>query len=153
MKIVKINKTGIDFIKSFEGLRLNPYLCSAGVPTIGYGSTSYENGVRVTLGDPDITQERAENLLMNTLSTYEKGVDDYTTDSINQQQFNALVSFAYNLGVKALKSSTLLKLVNLNPNNPLIVDEFNKWVNANGRKISGLVKRRSAESKLYFSKA
>jgi lysozyme len=73
-------------------------------------------------------------------------------DTITQNQFNALVSFAYNLGAQSLKGSTLLKKVNANPNDPTIAVEFLKWVNAGGRKVAGLVRRREAEANLYFTK-
>ena len=151
MHITTISKRGIDLIKSFEGFYAKPYLCPAGVPTIGWGSTRYENGVRVKMSDPAINQARAESLLRATLSAYESGVDSYTRDDVNQNQFDALVSFAYNLGVNALRDSTLIKKVNARPSDPAIRAEFMKWVNAGGKKLAGLVKRRAAEADLYFS--
>lgn len=151
-KITKIDKVGIDLITKFEGLKLKPYLCSAKVPTIGFGSTRYENGVKVKLSDPEITKERAIQLFANTLTQYEEAVDDYTTDKVNQNQFNALVSFCYNVGANALKNSTLLKIVNTNVNSEKIKEQFLKWVKANGKTIQGLVNRRNAESELYYKK-
>jgi len=151
MKITKIDKAGMDLITKWEGLKLSPYLCSAKVPTIGYGSTRYENGQKVTLNDKPITKERAIELFKNTLIQFERDVDAFATDRINQNQFNALVSFAYNLGSTALKNSTLLKKVNANPNDKSIALEFNKWVNAGGRRLQGLVNRRADEVKMYFS--
>ena len=151
-KIIKIDKVGIDLITKFEGLKLKPYLCSAKVPTIGFGSTRYENGVKVKLSDPEITKERAIQLFANTLTQYEEAVDDYTTDKVNQNQFNALVSFCYNVGANALKNSTLLKIVNTNINSEQIKEQFLKWVKANGKTIQGLVNRRNAESELYYKK-
>ena len=151
-KITKIDKVGIDLITKFEGLKLKPYLCSAKVPTIGFGSTRYENGVKVKLSDPEITKERAIQLFANTLTQYEEAVDDYTTDKVNQNQFNALVSFCYNVGANALKNSTLLKIVNTNVNSEQIKEQFLKWVKANGKTIQGLVNRRNAESELYYKK-
>ena len=115
-KITKIGQKGLDLIKSFEGLYLKPYLCPANVPTIGYGNTFYENGNKVTLKDPIITEARAIELLMSELGMYEQKVDSYCIDTINQNQFDALVDFAYNCGNGNLKSSTLLKKVNANPN-------------------------------------
>jgi lysozyme len=150
--ITKIDSKGIDLITKFEGLKLKPYLCSAGVPTIGYGTTYYENGVRVKLSDPQITKERALELFLNNLKKYEIDVNAMTRDDITQNQFNSLVSFAYNLGSQALKNSTLLKKININPNDSSIIIEFNKWVNAGGKKLNGLVIRRSAEASLYFLK-
>lgn len=83
--------------------------------------------------------------------SYEKAVDSYCRDDISQHQFDALVSFAYNCGTTALKNSTLLRLVNGNPFNPKITDEFKKWNRGGGRVIPGLSKRREEEAKLYFS--
>ena len=171
MKITKTGKRGLELIKSFEGLYLKPYLCPAGVPTIGYGSTFYENGTKVTLKDKPITEARAVELLQFELTMSEKYVDAYCQDSINQNQFDALVSFVYNAGPVALKSSNLLLKVNKNPNDPTIREEFMKWVKADGthngidddgdgqideagekQTLKGLVKRRATEADLYFSK-
>jgi len=151
MKITKIASKGLELIKSFEGLRLKPYLCSAGVPTIGYGNTFYENKAKVTLKDSAITEQRAVELLAWSLSGFEQYVDSYCVDTITQNQFDALVSFCYNLGPANLKSSTLLKKVNANPNDPTIRAEFLKWNKAGGRALAGLTRRRTAEADLYFS--
>ena len=151
MKVTKISKQGIELIKKFEGLKLKPYLCSAGVPTIGYGNTFYENGVKVKLSDPEISQERADQLLAFTLTSFEKYVDSFCRDDISQQQFDALVSFCFNLGPNNLKASTLLKKVNANPIDESIRLEFGKWTKAGGKVLKGLVTRRNAEADLYFS--
>ena len=150
MKITKTSKNGIALIKKYEGFKSKPYLCPANVPTIGYGATYYPNGQKVKLTDPAIDEKHASLLLEAMLNPYEKAVDSYCRDDINQNQFDALVSFAYNLGNSALKSSTLLKKVNANPNDKTIRNEFLKWVNADGIKLNGLVKRRIEESNLYF---
>ena len=152
MKITKTGKAGIEMIKTFEGFRSAPYKCSAGVPTIGYGATFYPGGKKVTMTDPSITEEKAVELLANMLVSFEKYVDSYCRDDINQNQFDALVSFAYNLGPANLKSSTLLKKVNANPEDETIAAEFIKWVKAGGKTLKGLVRRREAESQLYFKK-
>lgn len=152
MKITKISSEGINLIKRFEGLRLKPYRCSAGVPTIGYGNTFYEDGTKVKMTDPEISEERATQLLKNSLSSFERYVDSYCIDTITQNQFDALVSFCYNLGPANLKSSTLLKKVNINPNDETIRTEFLKWVKAGGKTLKGLVTRRTAEADLYFKK-
>lgn len=149
-KITKIGQKGLQLIKRFEGFQSKPYLCPAGVPTIGYGNTFYPDGRKVTLNDQPVTEAEAEILLLDTLKIYEKCVDSYCTDDINQNQFDALVSFAYNVGCMNLKSSTLLKKVNLKVNNPLIMKEFLKWKKANGRVLYGLLVRRQAEASLYF---
>ena len=150
-KITKLGQKGLDLIKSFEGLYLKPYLCPANVPTIGYGNTFYENGNKVTLKDPIITEARAIELLMFELGMYEQKVDSYCIDAINQNQFDALVSFCYNVGPGNLKSSTLLKKVNANPNDPTIRTEFLKWNKGGGKVLAGLTRRRTAEANLYFS--
>lgn len=151
MKITKIGTKGLEIIKSCEGLELEPYLCPAKVPTIGYGSTFYENGKKVKITDPSITEQRATELLQHSLKSFEQYVDSYCRDDINQNQFDALVSFCYNLGPANLKSSTLLKKANANPNDLTIAQEFLKWNKAGGRALKGLTKRRQAEADLYFS--
>ena len=151
MKITKTSDEGIDLIKSFEGFSSKPYLCPAKIPTIVYGNTFYEDGKKVTMKDPEITEQRATELLQDSLKGFEKYVDSYCRDDISQNQFDALVSFCYNLGPANLKSSTLLKKANVNPNDPTIAQEFLKWNKAGGRALKGLTKRRQAESDLYFS--
>jgi lysozyme len=152
MKITKTSEKGISLIKTFEGLSLKPYLCPAKIPTIGYGNTFYENGKKVSLKDSIITESRATDLLRFTMSKFEQYVDSYCVDTITQNQFDALVSFCFNLGPANLKSSTLLKKVNKDPNDPTIRKEFMKWTKAGGRTLKGLVRRREAEADLYFSK-
>jgi len=152
MKVTKIGKLGTDLIKKFEGLRLKPYKCPAGIPTIGYGNTFYENGSKVKMTDPEITEERATELLLHSLEKFEQYVDSYCIDTITQNQFDALTSFCYNLGPANLKASTLLKKVNKNPNDETIRAEFMKWTKAGGKTLQGLVKRRTAEADLYFTK-
>jgi len=150
MKIEKISEKALEFIAEHEGLRLKAYLCPANVPTIGYGTTRYPNGSKVKIGD-EITKDDAFKLLKFDVGKFELAVDAMTTDKVNQNQFDALVSFAYNLGSDALKKSTLLKVVNANPNDPRIKKEFQKWVYADGKKLGGLIKRRQDEANLYFS--
>ena len=150
MKITKTSPKGVELIKKFEGFRSKPYNCEAGVATIGYGATYYPNGQKVKLTDPAIDEKHASILLEAMLNPYEKAVDSYCRDDINQNQFDALVSFAYNLGNSALKSSTLLKKVNVNPNDKTIRNEFLKWRFAGGKSLPGLVNRRTEESNLYF---
>ena len=142
---------GIDKIKEFEGFRAKPYLCSAGKPTIGYGSTYYANGEKVKLGDSPITQADALGLLKNTLRIYEDAVNNYVTRPLTQQQFDALVSFTYNFGPEKFRGSTLLKKVNNNPDDPAIHAEFMKWKYSRGKVEPGLISRRKAESQIYFN--
>ena len=149
---MKIDKKGLDLIKEFEGLKLSPYLCSAKVPTIGYGNTFYENGTKVKMTDPPITRQRADALLILIADRFADQVEDLIKKPITQNQFNALVSFAFNIGVAGLGRSTLLKLVNNNPNDGNIAKEFLKWNKAGGRVVAGLTNRRIKESALYFTK-
>lgn len=150
-KITKTGSKGIALIESFEGFRSKPYKCPAGIPTIGYGNTFYPGGKKVSMGDTPINESQATDLLKDTLITFEKYVDSFTRDDINQNQFDALVSFAFNLGPANLKSSTLLKKVNANPNDSTIRNEFMKWTKAGGRTLAGLVRRRKSEADLYFA--
>jgi lysozyme len=142
-----INKQTIELIKQFEGCKLTAYLCPANIPTIGYGHTH-----DVKLGDR-ITLEESERLLINDLMQFETQVKKLVTVPITNNQLGALVSFAYNVGVGNLKSSTLLKKVN--SKDRLAADEFLKWdkSTANGKKVAlaGLTKRRKAERELYLS--
>lgn len=151
MKVNAIGAKGLNLIKQFEGFMAKPYICSGGAKTIGYGATYYPNGLKVTMNDKPITEAQASTMLMNMLKTYEKAVDSFCRDDINQNQFDALCSFAYNVGINALKNSTLLKKVNKNPDDPTIRAEFLKWNKANGRALKGLTNRRTAEADLYES--
>lgn len=140
---MKISARGLNLIKEHEGLRLTAYQCSADVWTIGYGHTQ-----GVSMGDT-CTQEQAEQWLMEDIAKAEKAVNRQGL-AINQNQFDALVSFVFNLGETAFKSSTLLKKIKANPNDPTIADEFAKWKYAGGNVVAGLVTRRNNESNLYF---
>lgn len=146
MEIKSMNENGINFLIQEEGIVLKPYLDSVGIPTIGIGCTYYENGTRVKMTDPPITRARAIQLFKNVLKTYETAVWSVTRDDINQNQFNALVSICYNIGVVGFKGSTLLKRVNNNPKDASITEAFKMW-----RKPAVLLNRRIREAKLYFS--
>ena len=143
---MEISRKGIDLIKKFEGCRLKAYRCSAGVSTIGYGNTYYEDGTKVKLGDR-ITQERAEKLLTELVKKYY-----HQHTNITQNQFNAITSFCYNVGNGNYNKSTLKKKLLVNPNDPTIRVEFMKWNKAAGKELLGLTRRRQAEADLYFSK-
>lgn len=151
MKITRVDQKGIDLITSFEGFRGRSYLCPANVPTVGFGTTRYPNGSKVSLSDREITKEEAISFLQYDVKNFELAVDAMAVDTLTQNQFNALVSFAYNLGSNALKGSTLLRKVNLNIWDSSIRNEFMKWTHAGGEVLEGLVKRRKAESELYFT--
>lgn len=148
---MKLDLAGQKFIQGEEGCELHPYLDSAGIATIGFGNTYYENGCHVSLSDTPITQERAIELWLNMIASFEIGVTGLCTHLLNQNQFNALVSFAENEGLGHLKSSTLLQKVNANPTDPTIKDEFLKWIYSGDVKVIGLINRREAEANLYFS--
>lgn len=152
-KITKIGSEGLKLIMESEGWSSKPYPdpATGGIPyTIGYGNTFYEDGKKVKLTDIPITKERGLELLKMTLMTFEKYVDSFTRDDLTQNQFDALCSFVYNLGPTNFKSSTLLKKVNINPNDPTIADEFKKWNRGNGKIMKGLTLRREKEAILYF---
>ena len=138
------SKNGIEFIKRHEGLRLKAYQDAAGVWTIGYGSTG---GVRP--GDV-INEAQAEALLREDIRTAEREVNRHKLN-INQNQFDALVSFTFNVGSGNFRSSTLLKRIKENPNHPDIKKQFGRWIYAGGKRLPGLVKRRAEEAKLYFN--
>lgn len=145
---MKLSKVGIDLIKSFEGCYLKAYKCPAGVWTIGWGTTEPIDGVKPHEGMV-ITQQQADELLIKNLKGYENAVNKYVTYSINQNQFDALVSFAYNCGNGALKTSTLLKKLNAGDVQGA-ANEFPRWNKANGKVLNGLTRRREAERKLFL---
>lgn len=146
-----LDNKGYLLITKFEGLRLKPYLCSAKIPTIGHGNTYYPDGKRVTLLDKDITKQEAFDMFKEVANRFAKRVNTLVTSNINQNQFNALVSFAYNVGTGNFSSSTLLKKVNKNPDDLTIKAEFLRWNKAGGKVINGLTNRRNEEADLYFS--
>ena len=145
---MKTSDRGITMIKSFEGLSLEAYRCAAGIWTIGYGHTK---GVRTW---QRVTQEEAEALLRDDICDAEGAVSQ--CGILNQNQFDALVSFVFNVGLGAFGTSTLKKMVAANPNDTLIKNEMMKWKYAtvNGRKVvlPSLQSRRVKEAELYFTK-
>ena len=148
---MKLDESGYKLIQEFEGLSLVPYLCSAKVATIGYGNTFYPSGKKVTMQDAPISLATAKWMLKETADKFAADVDKLIKSKLRQNQFNAIVSFAFNLGVTSLGKSTLLKKVNINPNDPTIAAEFAKWNKAGGKVLNGLTKRRAKEAKLYFA--
>lgn len=140
----KISENGIDLIKSFEGLRLSAYKCSAGVLTIGYGHTSNVKPFDV------VTEKQAEDILKNDLIKFEKVINDSVSAELNQNQFDALVSFVFNVGTNAFKKSTMLKFLNAN-HFPLAAGQFDRWVKVKGEISKGLVNRRKKEKELFLS--
>ena len=143
---MKTSQRGLDLIKKWEGLRLEAYLCPAGVWTIGYG---HIKGVKK--GDK-ISQAQANTLLADDVANVaESAVNAYVNVPLNQEQFDALASFTFNLGGGNLKSSTLLK--KLNDGDYLgAANEFKRWVKAGGKTLNGLVDRREAEAQMFVGK-
>lgn len=154
----KLDHVGTLFLQNREGFSAKPYLCSGGKPTIGFGNTYYPDGKKVTMKDKPITRAYATDIFKIVVSQFEKDVNFLVKSNITQNQFNALVSFAYNVGSdidvddipEGLGDSTLLKKVNKNPNDKTIEKEFAKWNKANGRVNNGLISRRQLEAELYF---
>lgn len=141
---MKTSPKGIALLKEFEGLRLKAYQCPGGVWTIGYGHTA---GVKPGML---ITKAQAEEYLKADLIAFERYLNGLGL-ALNQNQFDALVSFIYNVGTGNFSSSTLLRKVRANPQDNSIMDEFLRWVYSKGRVLPGLQHRRLAEMKLYFS--
>lgn len=134
--------------RRFEGCYLRPYLCPAGVPTIGYGATYYEDGSRVTLLDPQITRERAEELLLWMVRTkYLPAVIRLCPGIDDPLRLAAIIDFTFNLGAGNLQASTLRKRISAGRWED-VPDELRKWVKGGGRVLAGLVKRRAAEAVL-----
>jgi lysozyme len=148
---MKLNSEGYRLITKFEGFSAKPYLCSAKVPTIGYGNTYYTNGKKVTLLDKQITETEAFEMFKTIADKFADKVSKLVTYPINQNQFNSLVSLSYNIGIAAFQLSTLLKMVNENANNPKIKDQFLRWNKAGGKVVRGLTLRRNEEAFIYFS--
>lgn len=147
---MKASQKCVELIKQFEGYKDKAYLCPAGIPTIGYGSTMWNDGRRVQMGDK-ITKEGAELLLHWELNN--KAIALYGLN-VNQNQADAILSFVFNLGIGAFQKSTLIKKIRLNPNDPTIRDEFMKWnksrVGGKLIELKGLTRRRTAEANLYY---
>lgn len=140
------SEKGVELIKHFEGLRLQAYQCAAHVWTLGYGHTA---GVQP--GDT-VTAEQADALLQQDIARSERYVDQYVDVLLTQSQFDALVSFTFNLGPVALQGSTLLKKLNAGDYSGAAA-EFLLWVNAGGEKLPGLVRRRQSEKALFDTPA
>lgn len=146
---MNISKNGIELIKRFEGLELKAYQDSVGVWTIGYGWTQTVDGKKIAPG-MRIDQATADRLLKCGIVQYEQGVNQLVKVRITQGQFDALVSFAYNLGLRSLSTSTLLRKLN-DGDKQGAAEEFGRWVNAGGKRLDGLVARRAAERRMFLS--
>ena len=142
---MKLDSKGYKALHDREGLRLRPYLDTKGVPTIAMGNTFYENGKKVTMLDKAITKIEAEKLGKVIADRFASDVNSLIKSNVNQNQFNALVSIAYNIGVNGFKTSSFLKLVNKNPNDPKIKESIMLWT-----KNKELIGRRKSEVSQYF---
>ena len=144
-------KPALELIKKYEGFSAKPYLCPAGVWTIGYGNTKYLNGVRVQKQDKPITAEEAERLLENTVikEFLPKALELSPVLKLHPNKLAAVLSFCYNLGAGAYANSTLRKKIN-NQDYEAASKEFGKWVMASGKKLNGLIKRRAEEAELFM---
>ena len=144
-----VSPSGVDLICNFEGLRLKAYDDGVGVWTIGFGTTKYPNGIRVKKGDT-CTLDQAKAYMQNDLKSFEQTVNNTVKVPLNQDQFDALVSLAYNIGTNAFSKSTLVKKLNANDIRGA-ADQFDVWVNAGGKRMQGLVNRRAKEKALFLS--
>jgi lysozyme len=139
---MKTGTKGIELIKYFEGCELEAYKCAAGVWTIGYGH------IKGVTPESVITQEQAEQMLVEELNEYEGYINDMVTTPLSQNQFDALVSWVYNLGGGNLKASTLLKVLNSGDFNG-VPAQLMRWNKAGGKVLEGLTRRRQAEADLF----
>ena len=144
---MNISKAGLDLLRHFEGCRLEAYKCSAGVWTIGVGHTGPDvfEGLR-------ISEAKAEDLLRSDLKIFEIAVAEHVKVPLNNNQFDALVCFVFNIGRTAFSNSTLLKLLNDNADKKIVAAEFQRWNKVDGKPIEGLTRRRRAESELFLAK-
>ena len=142
---MKISQEGLALIKKFEGCELKAYHCAAGVPTIGYGST---HGVTM---DMEITQEEADELLMDDVHKFEEAVTRAVKVPLEQHQYDALVSWTFNLGPSNLSSSTMLRVLN-EGNYDEVPAQIKRWNKAGGKVLQGLIRRREAEALLFEGK-
>ncbi len=148
-RVISVN--GYEIIKASEGFQSTAYLDTGGVWTIGYGTIKYPNGMRVKKGDT-CTKVQAEQWLKNDCQWVDACLDQYVKVPVNQNQFDALASFVYNVGETAFVKSTMLKLLN-STNYAGTAAQFDKWVYDNGKKIQGLVNRRMREKELFLEAA
>jgi lysozyme len=142
---MRVNDKGLTALHLREGLRLKPYLDTKGVPTIAMGNTYYLDGRSVKMSDTALSAKEANKLSLFVADDFGKYVNSKVTSIINQNQFNALVSIAYNIGKKGFSNSTFLKLVNKNPNDPKIAAAIMMWT-----KDKELIGRRKSEVAQYF---
>lgn len=148
---MNLSESGKQLIKKYEGCILQAYLCPSSVWTIGFGNTYHPNGNPVKEGDI-ITKKQADEYFEIIVKKYVTTINELVKAPINANQHAALTSLCYNIGSGNIQKSTVLKLVNLNPNDPKISDAFMMWNRGGGKVLKGLTSRRQAEVALYFSK-
>jgi lysozyme len=142
---MKLDKIGLKELHTREGLELKPYLDTKGIPTIAMGNTFYLDGRKVTMKDKPLTLKEALELSKKVVHRFEKAVNSAVKSTVNQNQYNSLVSIIYNIGVTGFKNSTFLRLLNKNPNDPKIYAAIMMWT-----KDKELIGRRTQEAKQYF---
>ena len=145
---MKINNSGLELIKTFEGFSSSPYLDPIGIPTIGFGSIWNDDGSSVVMGQPDLSEAEAEGFLRREVRHIEKSIGRLIQAELTDNMFSALCSFAYNIGTGALQRSTMRMKLNRGWYEAA-ADEFPKWRKAGGRVLPGLVRRRIAERALF----
>ncbi len=147
---MRVTDEAKEMMREHEGFREEAYLCPSSVWTIGFGNTFYENGQPVRQGHK-IDKYRAERLFSYYVDDFSKKIVRLLAGkTLNENQFSALVSFTYNVGIGAFEKSTLRRKVISNPDDPLIKAEFSRWTRGGGKVLNGLVRRRQDESGLYF---
>lgn len=144
-----LSDNGMKLLEQFEGLRLEAYLDSAGIATIGFGTIKYPNGNKVKLGDK-ITKTQAKEYKLYDLKEFESTVNTSVKVPLTQNQYDTLVSLSYNIGSGAFKNSTLLKKLNASDYKGA-AEQFLVWNKVNSKRVQGLVNRREAERKLFLS--
>lgn len=144
--------TAIELIKAFEGFRGEPYKCPAGVPTIGYGTTIYPDGRKVSMRDDDVTEAEATEYLEFRVKEIWTAIHARTASlNLNNNQMSALVSWVYNFSINRFTESTMYKLLRQKEYKKAM-DSLQLWINANGKPLEGLKRRRKAEADLFLKK-
>lgn len=151
---MEISEHGLHATANFEKFMSKPYLDASPkrIPTIGFGTTHYPNGTAVTINDAPITIDQAYEYMKHDMNNISKDLNNLVNhEKLNQNQFDALAIFCYNVGCHNFDTSTLRKEVEANPDNPDIRYQFSRWNKSGGQVLAGLTNRRKAESDLYFN--
>jgi len=150
MKKMIVNKEGLKIIKKYEGFRNHPYEDASGIPRIGYGNMFYDDGTEVLITDEPITIKKGIKQLRIFLKGCESMISRLVEPELNQNQFDALISLIYKIGLDEFENSELLKKINNNPEDETIKDEFLKWNKKGGKVNKMMKKRRNEEAYLFF---